>query len=328
MRRSALAAGAVASAIAGIIALVPGGTAAATPESVPVAGHPWGKSMSPEERQNVAVVKAYVEHVLNEHEVGSIGRYISADYVEHNPGIGKTRDDLVKDLTGVFEGFPDYRVAVNNLIADGDRVVIINTVNATNTGPLSGKPATGETLQQRNGDFFRLKHGKIVEHGDVYDYSRTANFGLTTPSGQQAFQTDFTSRYTRQESANLSVATTFFNELINGHDLGAIDRHLSPAYAQHVEELPPGRDGVRGFFAEQFKSFPDTAITLEHVFASGDQVALVTTLTGTNTGPYFGKPATGREFTFRAVDWFRVQDGKLTDHWNAADNSSAVTFLG
>ncbi|MFF4214475.1 ester cyclase [Streptomyces sp. NPDC001796] len=46
---------------------------------------------------------------------------------------------------------------------------------------------------------------------------------------------------------------------------------------------------------------PDTAITLEHVFASGDQVALATTMTGTNTGLYFGKPATGRKLQSQAA---------------------------
>ncbi len=40
---------------------------------------------------------------------------------------------------------------------------------------------------------------------------------------------------------------------------------------------------------------------------------------GTQTGPFFGQPATGRGISFNSCDIFTIRDGKIAAHWGAAD---------
>jgi predicted ester cyclase len=41
--------------------------------------------------------------------------------------------------------------------------------------------------------------------------------------------------------------------------------------------------------------------------------------TGTHVGDFLGIPPTGKAFTFRGIDMYRVRDGKIAEHWNVVD---------
>ena len=63
--------------------------------------------------------------------------------------------------------------------------------------------------------------------------------------------------------------------------------------------------------------------------AEGNEVAVRLTARGTNLGPIGGViPPTGREFVASQSHWFRVEDGKLAEHWAVRDDLSAMLQLG
>lgn len=59
----------------------------------------------------------------------------------------------------------------------------------------------------------------------------------------------------------------------------------------------------------------DHSVEARHIVAEGDRVVAHVTLTGTHTGELLGVPATGRRFEFHSLEMWRVQDGKLIEHW-------------
>ena len=65
-----------------------------------------------------------------------------------------------------------------------------------------------------------------------------------------------------------------------------------------------------------FESFPDLNARLDAFITEGDLIAARFTVTGTHRGAFAGHPATGRTFEMTTADYFRVQDGRLAEHWD------------
>lgn len=88
-----------------------------------------------------------------------------------------------------YDGFPDGRITVDNLIDAGDTVVVEFTGRGTHTGPLATSmgeiPATGRSLTLKLCDVLTFRDGKIMEQRTYFDTgSMMAQLGLL--SGQPA----------------------------------------------------------------------------------------------------------------------------------------------
>jgi steroid delta-isomerase-like uncharacterized protein len=64
----------------------------------------------------------------------------------------------------VREGFPDLSVAIEDVMAEGDRVAARVTMRGTHRGEFQGIAPTGKRVEVRAIDMFRISGGKIVEH--------------------------------------------------------------------------------------------------------------------------------------------------------------------
>ncbi len=62
----------------------------------------------------------------------------------------------------VLDAFPDMKVQIQSMIAEGDKVVVHWTSSGTHKGEFLGTPATGRTVPMNSVDTFTLKDGKIV----------------------------------------------------------------------------------------------------------------------------------------------------------------------
>jgi predicted ester cyclase len=60
--------------------------------------------------------------------------------------------------------FPDQHIAVDDIIGEGDKVVVRSTFSGTQTGPLMGFPPTGKRCTQAQISIFRLANGKVIEY--------------------------------------------------------------------------------------------------------------------------------------------------------------------
>lgn len=119
---------------------------------------------------NKTLVRRLYDEVLNSRRPEVIDDLALADYTEHDPLPGQ-RDGLVglKDRTAMLiEGLaPTF--TVDDVIAEGDRVVVRWTNVGTHSGPFLGIPPTGRSFTMAGIDIYRIENHRMAEHWHVVD---------------------------------------------------------------------------------------------------------------------------------------------------------------
>jgi steroid delta-isomerase-like uncharacterized protein len=120
--------------------------------------------------ENVAVVRRYYEQVLNQGNIGLLTEIASANYDEHDPLPGQTNG-----LAGLQQRVTMLRDALRptftleDIIAEGDKVVVRWINRGALVGPFLGLPPSGTTFAIAGIDIHRLRDGKMAEHWHVVD---------------------------------------------------------------------------------------------------------------------------------------------------------------
>ena len=106
--------------------------------------------------------------------------------------------------------------------------------------------------------------------------------------------------------------------------------YRTPDYLAHMSGIPVplDDDGWNAFNAEFTGAFPDAQISVEASVAERDVVASRWTITGTHRGTFQGVPATGRLVTFSGIDFSRVVEGKVAEHWAQFDLLAVLQQIG
>jgi steroid delta-isomerase-like uncharacterized protein len=120
---------------------------------------------------NKAVVRRSIEQGENRADLGVLEDCYATDYVHHDPANPAVRDwpGLKEAFRGYFAAFPDGQVVIDDLIAEGDKVVKRWTSRGTHQGEFAGIPATGKQVTYTGTVTYRLAGGKIVEAWWNYD---------------------------------------------------------------------------------------------------------------------------------------------------------------
>ncbi|WP_298969229.1 ester cyclase [uncultured Roseobacter sp.] len=72
-------------------------------------------------------------------------------------------EDSIAFNTGLFEGFPTLAVAVEDVVAEGNTVVVRARLTGTHDGPFLGVPPSGQTVNVPDVTLFKLADQKVVE---------------------------------------------------------------------------------------------------------------------------------------------------------------------
>lgn len=84
--------------------------------------------------------------------------------------VDATGTDLMKQLWDVLlRGFPDLQVEIEDVIAEGDRVVSRNTVKGTHRGDYLGVPATNKVITWKEIFIVRFSNGRVAETWGIVD---------------------------------------------------------------------------------------------------------------------------------------------------------------
>ena len=135
----------------------------------------------------------------------------------------------------------------------------------------------------------------------------------TTPSSSTT-----TTKTTEQE--NELLARRYHMDIFQKGNLEVADEILSPDFVLRNPILPVqvryGPAGTKEFASATIKAVPDRQFEHEDVIAKGDKVLIRWTLRGTNAGPIFGNPPTGKPIIVTGFDLFRISsDGKIAEMW-------------
>ena len=128
--------------------------------------------------------------------------------------------------------------------------------------------------------------------------------------------------------ANKKLVRTFIEEVFNKRQPGEADRFLVANFIEHNPNLPQGLVGRKQFVAALLAGFSDYHGEIQEILAEGDKVVVRTVWTGTQDGPFLGRPATGNKVRFTTADFFRIENGKLAEHWDVVDSLPRAIALG
>lgn len=114
--------------------------------------------------------------------------------------------------------------------------------------------------------------------------------------------------------ANKRLVYDFWREVLEAGHLELADKYLSESYIQHNPAVPTGRAGFVKFFSQYSKPGPiaeKIRAPLVNIVAEGDVVIL----SFVQTLPDPAQP--GKTYSTTAFDMFRIENGKLAEHWDA-----------
>lgn len=118
--------------------------------------------------------------------------------------------------------------------------------------------------------------------------------------------------WTDHETENAALVVDFFQRLMNEHDFDYTLRTFETgSYIQHNRAIPPEISGLLGYVRSLTKRFPDYSYDVKRIISSGDLVVLHSHVT--LKAPHRGNERKG----FIITDTFRLEGGKLREHWDA-----------
>jgi steroid delta-isomerase-like uncharacterized protein len=118
-------------------------------------------------------------------------------------------------------------------------------------------------------------------------------------------------------SGNKTIARGWFDQVMNGRDISAIDQFYSDDYTYW------GPDGRAARGLEQAKemaqilieAMPDRVSIVEDQIAEDDKVVTRWVSRGTPSRPLLGRPADGRRIAVHGITISRISDGKIVEDW-------------
>jgi predicted ester cyclase len=129
--------------------------------------------------------------------------------------------------------------------------------------------------------------------------------------------------------ANKSVIRGYIDEVVNKHQPSAADRFIATDFIEHNPRLPhEGLAGRKQYVTKVFAAFSDYHGEIQNIVAEGDLVAVRIRWTGTNDGPYNGRPATGNKLVFSTADFYRIDNGKIAERWDVVETLAYAVALG
>lgn len=103
--------------------------------------------------QHKQLVRAYYERVMNGRDLDAVEEFFADERIVEMVRGGCFR---------YFEAFPDLHIALDDLIAEDDRVFVRSTMTGTHDGEYKGIPATGRHVAAESAEIYRISNGMFV----------------------------------------------------------------------------------------------------------------------------------------------------------------------
>ena len=118
--------------------------------------------------QNKALVRRFITEVFEQGRDEAVDELCADDFIGHTWG-EVDRDGLKAAMERVGKALADAHFAIDDMIAEDDRVAVRVTASARQVGEFMGLPATGRSYEIGEIHIFRLRDGKVTEHWHQYN---------------------------------------------------------------------------------------------------------------------------------------------------------------
>lgn len=118
--------------------------------------------------ENKAIVREYHER-MNRRDFSVIDELLSEDFIIHRSD-GLTGDRDIFKQANIDDAFPDSVRTIEDIIAEGDRVALRESIRGTHSRKFRNVEATGKIVNTSRYIFFRVSGNKIAEMWYLSDY--------------------------------------------------------------------------------------------------------------------------------------------------------------
>jgi predicted ester cyclase len=119
--------------------------------------------------------------------------------------------------------------------------------------------------------------------------------------------------------------------LLNAQDFAALPEVVDPdRYREICVGFTPGWVGLPEAVASLRRvvaGIPDLNARIDEVVSEGEKVYARLTVTGTNTGRFFGAPPTGRSYEASMFDYARIEEGRIVERIQQSDTLSQLAQM-
>jgi predicted SnoaL-like aldol condensation-catalyzing enzyme len=217
------------------------------------------------------------------------------------------------------------------VLVEGDLVALRTIITGTHTGPYAGVAATGSQIQTSASHIFRVRDDELAEHWPVVDTYRILVAIGAIPPAANAFQqilgvdespgglfperrgTEFggpESRPVTREESRAAVRRLYDGLIATGREDDA--DVVTDSYIQNSGWTPDGRAAFASAIAINRGAMPAGRALQTHIVAENNRLASRSVWDGTIT-------ASARPADFTTLDFFRIEDGLIAEHWESVD---------
>jgi len=140
--------------------------------------------MSTEE--NKAVIRRIAEEAMNKGNLAVADELVAPNYVFHGAGGQEYKgiEGFKQFVTMMRKAFPDLRMTLEDVVAEGDKVMHIGRIRGTFRGEMMGMAPTGKTIDITAATLSRFAGGKEVEAWQYVDtLDMYKQLGIAPPKG-------------------------------------------------------------------------------------------------------------------------------------------------
>ncbi len=292
-----------------------------------------------------ALARAIFTDIYVGADPAAIDTYFAPNVVDHGPvvGSGTAIAALHTQFRLFYAAFPDCRVTLEDLIAEGDQIAFRLTLRGIHRGRYLGVPATGRHVRWVEIHWLRVVDGQVVEQWLERDaLGLLEEFGVlpapTTPgtlpgrAGEIRGPLHAARRSRPRPTENKAIIRRWLEEAWNAGNLAVYQELIHPHAARHDHRQHLGYGAQPAERARMVATIraaiPDIQITIADQIAAGDKVVTRWTLTGTHQAPLLGVPPTGQHGTVTGIDISQVAGGQVVEDWSEWDRFGFLRQLG
>lgn len=114
---------------------------------------------------NKALIRRIFEEVIPAGDPAAMRDLVAPDFLDHDPLPGQPAGAGGAEyvVSTMHTAHPDLQFTIDDLVAEADRVAIRWTLRGTNTGPMLGRPPSGQPVELAAIVIFRIADGRLAE---------------------------------------------------------------------------------------------------------------------------------------------------------------------